>query len=84
MSKSNQSAPHLSWVPMLTAQVLASRAKETPSPWKNISDALYGDAIELAIERLEKRGEYREPFASEVDSALEDLMTDDDYTRRCS
>lgn len=50
------------------------------SIWSNVSDERFSQAMELAIERLEKRGEYREPTPVEVDSALEDLMTDPDYS----
>jgi hypothetical protein len=72
----------MAWVRPLFSQLNPNVTPAPESPFCNISDEIYSEAIELALDRLEKRGEYREPLASEIDSAIEDLVTDPDYRER--
>jgi hypothetical protein len=45
------------------------------SPFSNVSNERWGEATELALDRLAKQGIHdREPSEAEVDSALEDLQ----------
>jgi hypothetical protein len=62
--------------PTCKAMVEQIRRRLYPaSPFSNVSNERWGEATELALERLAKKGIYdREPSEAEVDSALEDLQ----------